>query len=185
MEICRCPIRPPCRPPQWRVRCPRHHRPLPVVTQNPCRGVPPWRFARCDARDRSDPERQRAAGARLRHLGTYSDPRSRPISALGCPNCAGRGSWRAAMWIRSTAARSGRKTTVSGAASRRGSGIQPRRAQGPARQARRGGDAIRLCQARHRYARDGICRDPRKSRPRGRREGVVPASRSAPRSRIM
>ena len=28
-----------------------------------------------------------------------------------------------------------------------------------------GGDAIRLCQARHRHPGDGICRDPRKSRP--------------------
>ena len=45
--------------------------------------------------------------------------------------------------------------------------IQPRRPQGAARQARRGGDAIRLCQARHHHAGDGIRRDPRKSRPRG------------------
>ncbi len=50
---------------------------------------------------------------------------------------------------------------------RRRSGVQPRRSQGAARQTRRGGDAIRLRQARHRYTRDGICRDPRESRTRG------------------
>ncbi len=61
---------------EWR-RAAGHDRAVPVVAQDPCRRAPPRRSARRDARDRPDPERQRTAGARLRHLGPLFRPGDR------------------------------------------------------------------------------------------------------------
>src|SRR5712671_1478646 len=54
---------------QWR-RAACHDGLVPVVAKNPCVGPPAWRHPGGDARDRSGAERQRAGGARLRHLGS-------------------------------------------------------------------------------------------------------------------
>ena len=91
-------------------------------------------------------------------------------------------------WIRaaatsrkSPAARSGPRTTASSAptAAAASSPSPTSAASVAARQARRQRHPDALCPARHRHARDGICRDPREPRPRELRRGTSATARTS------
>ena len=65
--------------------------PFPASRKVYVAGQPPWRSARRDARDRPRSQRQRAAGARLRHLRPLFRSGHRDRYPHGaCPNCASR-----------------------------------------------------------------------------------------------
>ena len=121
--------------------------------------------------------------------GPYSDPAvddRHPPRA--CPNCASRGSWRAAM----------SRTIERPRGQARGQRPAPRRERARCRcstaagrqvlRAKPGAAVTQLAyaRARHHHAGDGIRRDPRESRPReaARERRRATASRSARRSPI-
>ena len=142
------------------------------VTTGPIRGCRKIHVGDRRRRDARGRPRAVVAASRRSSLydtsGPYTDPAARIDIMAGLPELRATGSAPAATSRRSPSARSGPRTTASSAptaaaASQPFPNVRKRVLRARARRQRHP-DALRP--ARHRHARDGICRDPREPRPR-------------------